>query len=325
MFVGPLAVRWIERNLEVFFFAVGLAASLLSIDPYIETVRKALIAPDAIAAAVVVAGFVFKWSRRRLDHGFARLRASLSRALLTTASVFLIAMLSSVITAIVAALVLVEIVGLLHLDRRARTRVVVAGCFAVGLGASLTPLGLPLSTLAASGLGLGFAGLGALLLPWVLPGVAASAALAGYFARGDYHTGPGGPHVRETAGQILLTGAKVFTFVAGLVLISEAYAPLAAHYVPRLGTTGLFWANTVSAVLDNATLAAVELHGMTLAQARDAILALLIAGGMLVPGNIPNVISAGSLKIRSAEWAAVAIPIGAVMLGLYFAVLQVLR
>jgi predicted cation transporter len=84
----------------------------------------------------------------------------------------------------------------------------------------------------------------------------------------------------------------------------------------------LYWANTSSAVLDNATLVALEVHAMSLSRARDAILALLISGGMLIPGNIPNVVCAGALHIRSGTWARIAIPIGLVMLGIYFAVLQ---
>jgi predicted cation transporter len=45
---------------------------------------------------------------------------------------------------------------------------------------------------------------------------------------------------------------------------------------------------------------------------------LLISGGMLIPGNIPNIVAAGKLKIRSREWALVALPIGAVLLVVYF-------
>ncbi len=323
---GPLAVRWVERNLEIFCLAAGVAASVLAGGFSRHAVRSALIEPDAITVAVVTAGFIFKWSRGSIDRGFARLRPRVSRPVLVAASVFAIAMLAGVITAIVAALVLVEIAGLLRLERGARTRVVVAGCFAIGLGAALTPLGEPVATLAASALNLSFTGLAALLGPYVVPGAAASAILAGYFARGGYgyHEGPAGPHVRKTTGEILLAGAKVFGFIAGLALISDAYAPLAQRYVPMLGDAALFWTNTVSAVLDNATLVALEVHGMTPERARGALLALLVSGGMLIPGNIPNVISAGPLKIRSRDWAAVGIPIGVVMLGLYFAVLKAL-
>jgi predicted cation transporter len=45
---------------------------------------------------------------------------------------------------------------------------------------------------------------------------------------------------------------------------------------------------------------------------------LLIAGGMLIPGNIPNIIAACKLGISSSEWARVGIPLGmALMLSLF--------
>ena len=73
--------------------------------------------------------------------------------------------------------------------------------------------------------------------------------------------------------------------------------------------------NLVSAVLDNATLAAAEI-GPTLseAQIKSALLGLLIAGGMLIPGNIPNIIAAHALHIKSTEWAKLGVPLGLVMM-----------
>jgi predicted cation transporter len=321
---GPLAVHWIERNIEIFIVAIGILATILAGGANAGLVREALSAPIMITVAVIAAAILFRETREALDRGFARMRARIPRAVLSAITIFVLAMLSSVITAIVAALVLVEIVGLLHIHEEQRANVVIAGCFAIGLGAALTPVGEPLSTLAAHALDLHFFGLFEWLAPWVIPGVAASSVLAGYFARGAYFEAPAGPHVRETLTSILVQGAKVFGFVAGLVLISEAYAPLARQFVPMLSDAALFWANTISAVLDNATLVALEVHGMSLDRARDVILALLISGGMLIPGNIPNVISAGALRISSRVWARVAIPIGLAMLGIYFAVLQVL-
>jgi predicted cation transporter len=40
----------------------------------------------------------------------------------------------------------------------------------------------------------------------------------------------------------------------------------------------------------------------------------LIAGGMLIPGNIPNIIAAHALKIKSTEWAALGVPLGLAMM-----------
>jgi predicted cation transporter len=94
--------------------------------------------------------------------------------------------------------------------------------------------------------------------------------------------------------------------------------------VGKMSNDLLFWANTVSAALDNATLVALEVHRMTLPRAREAILALLVSGGILIPGNIPNIISAGALRIGSVEWAKIGVPMGLILLGIYFAVIKLL-
>jgi predicted cation transporter len=58
---------------------------------------------------------------------------------------------------------------------------------------------------------------------------------------------------------------------------------------------------------------------MALLQIKSAILGLLIAGGMLIPGNIPNIICANKLRIKSSEWAKFGLPLGlAVMVGYFF-------
>ena len=321
---GPISVAKIEHNIEIYCLALGVLATLLGAGFTRELVSEALHEPVAISVAVMVAALLFGWMRRRLDRVFRRLRMRVSRPVLTAASIFAIASISSVITAIVAALVLVEVTGLLHFARDKRVRVTVAGCFAIGLGASLTPLGEPLSTLAAAALNLGFFGLFHLLAPWVFPGVLASSIVAGAFARGEYDEAPAGAHVRQSYSAIFVQAAKVFAFIAGLVLISSAYGPIANEYVSKMSNDLLFWANTVSAALDNATLVALEVHRMATPRAREAILALLVSGGMLIPGNIPNIVSAGALRIGSAAWAKIGVPMGLVMLGIYFAVIKLL-
>ncbi|MGH7923637.1 MAG: DUF1646 family protein, partial [Candidatus Binatus sp.] len=319
---GPLAVAKIEHNIELFCFALGLLATLLGTGFTRQLILDALHEPIAISIAVVVAALLFRWARPRLDTVFGHLRGRVSRPVLTAASVFAIASISSIITAIVGALVLVEVIGLLHFATDKRVRVTVAGCFAIGMGASLTPIGEPLSTLAARALDLHFLGLFELLAPWVFPGVLASSIVAGVFARGEYSEAGAGAHVQQSYGAILLQAGKVFAFIAGLVLISHAYGPIANEYVSVMSNDLLFWANTVSAALDNATLVALEVHSMTLPRAREAILSLLVSGGMLIPGNIPNIVSAGALRIGSAAWAKIGVPMGLVLLGIYFAVLK---
>lgn len=324
LLIGPIAFRFIEQNIEVYVFIIGIVATLLGSGFERHLVLKAGEEPILITLAVVIAGILFSFSRHRLDRAFVRLRRRVSRPLLAALATFVLGVLAGIITAIVAALVLVEIVRLLHLRGEARTRVTVTACFAIGLGAALTRVGEPLSALAASALNLPFTGLFLLLAPWILPGVAVAAALAGWFARGDYHDPAVSVHMHETPLAAIIQGIKVYVFVAGLVLVSAAYAPIASRLVSSLSNDALFWINTVSAVLDNATLVALEVHSMSLPRAREAIIALLVSGGMLIPGNIPNVISAGALKIGSGAWARVGIPMGLAGLGIYFALLKLM-
>lgn len=323
LLLGPLAVHRIEENIEAYILVLGVIATLIGTGFEQRLVIHALEEPILITVAVIGAGILFGFTRRRLDDLFAGLRSHLSRPVLAALSIFVLAVLSSVITAIVAALVLVEMVGLLHLQGESRTRVTIAACFAIGLGAALTPIGEPLSALAASALKLPFMGLFELLALWVLPGVVAASVLAGIFARGSYDDAPEGAHVRESPLGAIVQGVKVYAFMAGLVLVSKAYAPVAARFVDAVSNDALFWINTVSAALDNATLVALEVHQMPLPRAREAIIALLVSGGMLIPGNIPNIVSAGALKIGSGSWARIGVPIGLIGLGIYFAVLKI--
>jgi predicted cation transporter len=320
---GPLAARVIEHNIEAYFLILGIAATAVGEGFDAHLVTLAVTEPLEISAAVLVAGLIFKWVGQRLDDGFGALRSRIPRAALTAGSIFTIAMLASLITAIVAALVLVQVIGLLRIEPERRPAVTVAACFAVGMGAALTPIGEPLSTLAAFALRLSFLELFRLLAPWVIPGVVATALLAGIFARGNYD--PVSDAAKEDdigITRILMRTLKVFAFVAGLVLISHAYGPMTTKYVAMLNNEALYWANMVSAALDNATLVALELHHMSLERAREAIISLLVSGGMLIPGNIPNIVSAGALKISSQKWACLGVPIGLVLLGIYFALLK---
>ncbi len=318
---GPLVAAPLERNIEFYFLAIGMLAIILAGRLGWALAWDAALTPVPIAIAVAVAGMLFGTGRKTLDRVFERLERRIARSILTGLSVFLIALLSSLITAIVAALVLAETVGLLRLPERARIRVTVSGCFAIGLGASLTPLGEPLATLASRAMGLSFLGLFRLLGPYVLPGMVFCALIAGFFARGEYSSRVTLHHVRETSRDVLLQTVKVYAFVAGLVMVGEAFAPWAVQHVDRLSSSALFWLNTVSAALDNATLVALEVHKMEPVRAREAIIALLVSGGMLIPGNVPNIVCAGILKIGSMAWARAAIPLGLLMMAAYFAVL----
>jgi predicted cation transporter len=321
LIAGPLAAAPLERNIEFYFLAIGVLAIVLARRLSWALACDAARAPVGIAIAVAVSGVIFGATRRRLDRLFVRLESMAPRSVLSGLAVFVIALLSGVITAVVAAMLLVETVNLMRLPEPARVRVTVFGCYAIGLASALTPLGGPLAALAARAMGLPFIGLFALLGPYVLPGIVLCALAAGYSARGWLLERGALVHVRERWLDVVLQTVKIYAFVAGLVLVGEALAPFAESYVSRVSSPALFWMNSISAALDNATLVALEVHKMSAERARMALIALLVSGGMLIPGNVPNIICAGLLKIGSSAWARVAIPLGLVMMSGYFLML----
>jgi predicted cation transporter len=100
-----------------------------------------------------------------------------------------------------------------------------------------------------------------------------------------------------------------------LIFLGAGFKPLIERYLVNLPSLVLYWANMVSAVLDNATLAAAEIGpSLTETQIKDALLGLLISGGMLIPGNIPNIIAAHALHIKSTEWARLGVPLGLIVM-----------
>ena len=103
---------------------------------------------------------------------------------------------------------------------------------------------------------------------------------------------------------------------------SRLYSNISHRYLQQY-SSGLIW---LSAILDNATLAAAEIGpALTELQIKSVLVGLLIAGGMLIPGNIPNIISASKLGITSKEWARLGVPLGLVSMGIYFIILFVIE
>jgi predicted cation transporter len=109
------------------------------------------------------------------------------------------------------------------------------------------------------------------------------------------------------------------------VFLGEGFTPMVDKYLTHVSPFALYWVNIVSAILDNATLTAAEVTPEMSKEAIQAILAgLLIAGGMLIPGNIPNIICASKLSISSREWAVFGLPLGLIIMGGFFAVLMLM-
>ncbi len=54
---------------------------------------------------------------------------------------------------------------------------------------------------------------------------------------------------------------------------------------------------------------------------KSVLMVLLVSGGVLIPGNIPNIISANKLGITSKDWARLGVPLGLVTMLVYFLIL----
>jgi len=327
----PFSVKKIEEELEAFLLIMGISAVTISGVWSAALIEEALLEPVKITLAVFILGFAFRLARPRFKAWLERLIGAIGLRLTLFSVILLLGFGSGAVTAIIAALALAEVVGILKLERKTEIRVVVYACYAIGLGAALTPLGEPLSTIMVAKLKAPphsadffypLKQLGALVIPGVLLTAFWGSRLpADKAALG----GPGlasGP--AETPAGIAARSARVYVFVAALIFLGAGLTPLAERFIPAMPLWALYWANSLSAVLDNATLAAAELvPAMTDRQVKFVIMGLVVSGGALIPGNIPNIISAAKLNIRSGEWARAAIPYGAFLMTAYFALMTI--
>ncbi len=348
--VLPFKVKKVEENLEVFLFICGIAALTVSSFATLEgetfgwstaIVVEALTAPVMITTVagipigivqiVLIFGLIIYFTHKQIQKGIQTLVNRVPLHILVFCLICGLGLISSIISAILAAIILVEIVCALPLGRQEKIGVTVISCFSIGLGAVLTPLGEPLSTITISKLSgdpyyAGFWFLFELMAIYVIPGVLAMGILGVIFLKrqGIPSEGLECKLVRENLRDVVIRAGKVYLFIMALVFLGEGFKPLILEYIVQIPAEGLYWVNTVSAVLDNATLAAAEIEpSLSEIQIKSALMALLIAGGMLIPGNIPNIISAGRIGITSKEWARYGLPLGFVLMVIFFIILFV--
>jgi len=328
--VLPFVVKQIEHNLELFLFVMGLLATIVS-----GTLNKGLVMEILknhllymIAFSVLVSGIIFKLLRHRIQSGIRRILHYVPLKVFIFLAVISLGLFSSMITAIIASLVLVEIVNNLPLNREDKISLAIIACFSIGLGAVLTPVGEPLATIVVSRLNQDFWYLAGEIGLLILPAIVGFGLLGGMIVKGDR----GGvlsemetETEEETYTGVVLRAVKVFIFVMALEFLGAGIKPLVDTYVVALDSRLLYPLNMISAVLDNATLASAEVSlKMNSAQIGAILMGLLISGGMLIPGNIPNIISAGKLKITSREWAKLGMPLGLTTMVLYYVILFVI-
>ena len=321
--------KLVERNLEVFLFIMGVASIIVSQVFTWDLLQEALLHPINITIAVLIAGLLFKWFQGPIEKGVSGLSNAMPYRLFIALFVIILGLISSLITAIIAAIILVSVVGVLKMDKQSEVRLVILACFAIGMGAALTPLGEPLSTIVVSKLNEDFFYLLNLIGAYIIPGVIVFGILAAFMVKSrnqsDKKEDDRSEAVEtESYGEIIIRSLKIYLFVMALTFLGAGFQPFIERYLLDLSPLVLYWINMVSAVLDNATLAAAEISpAMDNTTIRDILLGLIISGGMLIPGNIPNIIAAGKLKITSLEYARFAFPVGLIAMILYFIVILI--
>ncbi len=346
--VLPFLFKRVEENLEVFLFIMGIAASSISGLMSWELIKKALEESWMIALAVLVAGALFMVLKERFVSFMENIFEKVPIGLVVFSMILLLGLISSVITAIIASIILVEIIFILPLQRQQKIVICIIACFSIGLGAALTPLGEPLATITISKLGQGFFYLLDLLGKYIIPAVVCFALLGGLYTtiavqRLQQQKNGGATDEAAVTSEavvleeesladesladeswrtVIVRTLKIYLFVMALTFLGRGFEPFIEKYILGLIPNLLYWLNMISAVLDNATLAAAEISPQMDTLTVEAILmGLIISGGMLIPGNIPNIISASKLKITSTEWAKVGVPLGLIMMIVFYFIL----
>jgi len=343
--VLPFTVKKVEHNLEYFLFIMGLAAivvsGVMSKEFILHTLSNYLV--YTITIAVIITGFLFIFFVDKLRKFINWIIGIIPLKIFVFLLIIIIGLASSVITAIVASLLLVEIIAALPINRDRKVKLTIISCFSIGLGAVLTPIGEPLATIVVSKLNADFFYLFRNLGIDIIPAIIILGLLGAYFS-GEKEAVKNADEVtlekpidvpeedepwvedkNEGPKDVLARGGKIFIFVIALEFLGAGFKPLIDTYIVNLDSRLLYFINMLSAVLDNATLAAAEISpSMSDIQIKSLLLGLLISGGMLIPGNIPNIISAGKLNIKSKEWAKLGLPLGAGLMILYFVILFVL-
>jgi predicted cation transporter len=327
VFILPLLFKKIGANLEAFLLLMGILAVTVSGLWSPSLLQLVITDPvrSGVVPAVLVAGVIFLYGKSHLQKGMTWILDRVTLKLAVFLIVVFLGLISSLITAIITALLLVELLAAMPLHQETRKRVLIVACFSIGMGMVLTPVGEPLALVAETQLQgppyyAGFFFIFDLLAIYIIPGCLAMGLLAAFIVHKSGtlcqdHCFLG----QETLREVLIRGARIYLFVMALILLGNGLEPLIDKYLVQVPPQILYWLNMLSAVLDNATLTAAEITpDMSSEQIKAMLMALLISGGMLIPGNIANIVSAGKLNISSNEWSRMAVPLGLALLVIYY-------
>ena len=331
--VLPTLSRRIERNLEIFFLIMAsVAASATSIWSR-EIIEEAFLAPITIKGlpigifqVVVVASILFGVYSDKIDLFMEKLSTKIPISITVALLVFLLGIGSSLISVIVSSVIMSEIAFHLRLRREILRHILIVSAYSIGVGAALTPVGEPLATIAIYKLSgppyhADFFFLFRLLGIYIIPLITAYSIYAGLYVSIKKRGGvietmmineiSEKKNLRETLKISLERGLRIYAFIFALTILGASYNILVDRYIKYFSPELMYLFGSISAVVDNATLtAAIISSELSILQIKSFLISLLIAGGFLIPGNVPNIVMTNIHKIRYIEWAKEAIPLG---------------
>ncbi len=328
--VLPLICRKVEENIELFLFAMALIGGFITHKILNESIIEIALKeplfvhgiPFGIFQAVLVFGIIAYYFKSKIEVAVNKIASRFSLPVVFGILTFMLSLLSSIISVIVASILLSEIALALNIERRKLSKYLVYSSFSLGIGAILTPIGEPLATIINSKLSSSPAYPGPLFLlvtfgPYVVGLCALFSFIAAFQLRGARISSGERTAIQDRSEDlrtVIIRALKVYIFVLALVILGESFSVLIEAYFSKLTPDLYYLIGSISSFIDNATLAAAMI-GPELAY-KDIVyfvLAMLIAGGFLVPGNIPNIIVSSRAGISFREWARHALRLGIII------------
>lgn len=346
----PFKVKKVEENLELFFLVMGVLVVTVTHFALVthagipmwkeELVIHALESPIGIVKignipvlgifqVVLIVGLLIYFFNKPFYLALIKMMKKIGMRAFVFVFIVLFGIISSLISVIVSSVILAEIALAMPLERKKKLEFIVIACFSLGLGAALTPVGEPLSTIAVRKLAgppyyADFFYLFNLLGLYIIPAVIALGIYGAYRVGSARIEKVEVPEYGESIRAVVMRAMRVYTFVTALELLGAGCIPIIVWYISKVPPAVLYWVNIISAFLDNATLTAAEIGpSLTEFQIKSALMGLLISGGMLIPGNIPNIVAAARMRITMSEWAKLGVPLGLVLMFVYFLVLHI--
>ncbi len=324
----PFSVKKVEEEIEAFLLIMGVAALSISDLWSKHLVSEALKEPLPITITVLIMGVLLKVFREKITLFMDKIINKYSHRIVVFGIVSIIGLTSSITTAIISAILLSEFITVLKFQKNYEIKLTVLGCFAIGFGAALTPVGEPLSTIIVSKLkgephNATFFYMLEKFWLWIIPFIITISYIASKDANRYKQTkNTLREEEIESYKTVIYRAFKVYIFVMALVFLGNGLKPFTERFITGLKPEFLYWINIISAILDNATLAASQiLPQLTERQITFIVMGLIISGGMLIPGNIPNIICASKLNIKSKEWAKYGVGYGVPIMIIYFILL----